>query len=91
MRDFEQDRKICEAATKGNFVVASYEDNSLQVEIIADAGDDPDNGKWVNPSEHDAKFIYSAREGWPAALREIDRLRSMLSAVVAASSEKICN
>ena len=88
MRDFEQDRKICDAATKGNYIVSKYEDNTLTVEIITCVGDDPNNGEWLNPTEHDAKFIYSARDGWPAALREIDRLRSMLSAVVAASSEK---
>lgn len=88
MRDFEQDRKICEAASKGTYVVTNCEDNSLQVELYT--GKEPKTVKWVNPSEYDAKFIYSAREGWPAALDEIESLKRQLEMAAEEAAKGCC-
>ena len=79
-RDFEADRKLCEAATKGNYVVSRRCLDALKVEIIV--ADYQDKAEWTSPTEHDAKFIYSAREGWPAALDEIERLNKAFVAKI---------
>ena len=83
MRDFEQDRRICEAATKGPWD-AYYGccNGGPHYNIIA-------AGRELR--REDATFIAAAREGWPAALDEIQNLKlQLLSAGVSAASQPHC-
>jgi hypothetical protein len=77
-RDFKADRAICDAATPGPWVDTSTSEEVGPIRSISEEdhaysiicqdleGDD---------READRTFIAAAREGWPAALDEIDRLR----------------
>lgn len=70
VRDFEADRKICDAATGGSWDVRLWGADWTVTETgipLAKA-----------ISYEDARFIAEARTGWPAALDEIDRLRGVL-------------
>ena len=86
MRDFEQDRKICEAATPGEWRIGKYGQC-----VIADSeyGTHTDKGaaeyyggNLVCESTYpqNATFIAAAREGWPAALDRIAELERQLQA-----------
>lgn len=76
MRNFDEDKRICDAATAGPWSF-SY--------------DDADDIHYLSnkrfplcisvDSVVDARFIAEAREGWPAALAEIERLRSVISSL----------
>ena len=97
MRDFEQDRKICEAATPGEWRIGKYGQC-----VIADSeyGTHTDKGaaeyyggNLVCESTYpqNATFIAAAREGWPAALAEIESLKRQLQeAVIFAASQPHC-
>ena len=81
MRDFEQDRHICEAASKGPWdayygCCNNRVNGGPHYNIIA-------AGKELRTE--DATFIAAAREGWPAALAEIENLKLQLQ--VAANTE----
>ena len=84
MRDFEQDRRICEAATPGEWRIGKYGQC-----VIADSeyGTHTDKGaaeyyggNLVCESTYpqNATFIAAAREGWSAALDEIESLKRQL-------------
>lgn len=73
MRDFEQDRKICEAATPAPWRVDSHGEIFQTKHITRDV--------WHIPrTQEDTTFIASAREGWPAALDEVKRLSENINA-----------
>ena len=80
-RDFEQDRRICEATTKGPW-------GSHQANVLA-GGHTLFYTYMAN--QKDAEFVAAAREGWPAALDEIQNLKlQLLSAGVFAASQPHC-
>lgn len=76
VRDFEADRKICDAATAGPW---STFDSMWVIDSSTDSAD-------VLVAEckrnYDARFIAEARTGWPAALDEIERLKKLLHAIM---------
>ena len=63
MRDFEADRKLCDAATPGPWESAVFVGSEVGAIKAGSAF-----------TRDDIKFIAQAREGWPAALDEISRL-----------------
>ena len=86
-RNFTEDRRTCEAATPGPWIVlpetcgpdgqAVYEADSGG--IVCEVGDPYPRGN-NRPSEN-MRFIAEARTGWPAALDEIERLRDVLQRI----------
>lgn len=101
MRDFEQDRKICEAATKGPWEVRYGEEYrgeddppvwNGEVHVYVEGTD-----SWVGTlgyngyGEENVKFVAAARKGWPAALAEIESLKRQLQeAAIFAASQPHC-
>ena len=101
MRDFEQDRKICEAAYFGPWEVRYGEEYqgdeqppvwNGEIHVYA-----KDTALWIGMlgSEgsgiENAEFVAAAREGWPAALDEIESLkRQMQEAAIFAASQPHC-
>ena len=73
-RDFSKDRRTCEAATPGPYQITPCKCdqpacNQVFISIThSDGRLDPE----------DAAFYSEAREGWPDALDEIDRLRKLI-------------
>ena len=94
MRDFEQDRRICEAATKGPWKAIERGNSvtSFAVVTVAYLGEPQKNiCSLISPKTSNAEFISEAREGWPAALDEIQNLKlQLLSAGVFAASQPHC-
>jgi hypothetical protein len=86
VRDFEADRKICEAASAGPWVWVpgkrEYRDNgSIQSESEGDVCDFGNYTQYYpiagnEPYETDITFITEARTGWPAALDRIAELEA---------------
>ncbi len=77
MRDFEQDRKICEALGDRKWTFEKEQDGFAsgiwsQYGCVAEFVDEPDK---VN-----IDFIVGARDGWPAALDEVKRLSENIHA-----------
>ena len=96
MRDFEQDRKICEAATPGEWRIGKYGQC-----VIADSeyGTHTDKGaaeyyggNLVCESTYpqNATFIAAAREGWSAALDEIESLKRQLEMAAKEAAKGCC-
>lgn len=71
-RDFARDQRLCEAATQGPWTVRSSYYGVMRFDIRSSMFD------IRLRNEANARFIAEAREGWPAALDEIDRLRRAL-------------
>ena len=99
MRDFEQDRKICEAATDGpwrkgtGYSVVSDDEKGTHAFRDGEGGRKFYGGNLVCESilEDNAEFVIAAREGWTAALDEIQNLKlQLLSAGVFAASQPHC-
>ena len=94
MRDFEQDRKICEVASKGPWraVERGNSVTSFAVVTVAYEGMPQKNiCSAISPKTEDATFIAAAREGWPAALAEIESLKRQLQeAAIFAASQPHC-
>ncbi len=74
MRDFEQDRRICEAATKGPWH-AYY---GFKNKHVLGGPDYIPVASGKDLKDEDATFIAAAREGWPAALDRIVELENRL-------------
>lgn len=71
MRDFEADRKLCDAATKGPWRVGNCE-NVIQTNHIT-------RDVWQIPkTQKDLEFIAASRDGWPKALDRIVELENEL-------------
>jgi len=75
VRDFVADRAIIEAATAGNWFV--MHDTDICVENPPGSCE-IDSVAW-SMGRHDSKFIAAARDGWPAALDEIEHLERIIS------------
>ena len=77
MRDFEADRKLCDAATKGEWKAkgnhCGYEVVSKNLSI---SGVDRETGRVQLLNQQDAEFIAAARDGWPDALDYIAELET---------------
>ena len=76
MRDFESDRKLCDAATKGPWkaVGIGYRLKGFpQVELNT-----PEQHYFNVNFERDAEFIAAARDGWPDAIDRIAELENEL-------------
>jgi hypothetical protein len=73
-RDFAKDRAICEAATPGPWNNEPKSDIGLLTDYV---------GRVIGFMEtsEDREFSVAAREGWPAALDEIERLRAVLERI----------
>jgi hypothetical protein len=69
-RDFAADLAICNAATAGPWVADKV---GIVYDIFAEDGDMIAD---ILYEKNDARFIAEAREGWPAALAEIKRLKT---------------
>lgn len=88
-RDWERDKAICAAATPGPWHVRKHPGyHDLLCDVYCDRS--PDTlattaffGWRDTEMEANAAFIAEAREGWPAALEEIDRLRVQVAALEA--------
>lgn len=74
MRDFEADRKLCEAASHKN-VKTGFVDGEFVISGL--------------PTITDDEFIAQAREGWPAALREIKKLIARIRISAATNKELV--
>ncbi|TCM89665.1 hypothetical protein EV294_112130 [Paenibacillus sp. BK033] len=71
MRNFDEDKRICDAATEGPWravITAVRATSSIGHYRVAS-----------DTTIQDANFIAEAREGWPAALAEIERLKTELA------------
>lgn len=82
-RDFEQDLRTCEAATPGPWVTTYYDERVSKTPHWCVDCNPPDvltvailDGGYGGNEQLDADFIAAAREGWPAAIREVLRLKA---------------
>ena len=80
MRDWEADRKLCAAATPGPWRACVW-DPMERPHVHKDAFDQTrcECHSDLPITLADAAFIAAAREGWPAALEEVKRLRLVLA------------
>ncbi|MCD9024379.1 hypothetical protein [Cohnella silvisoli] len=75
-RNFAEDRRVCDAASHGPWLVAEGISTQIRQPNVSNRRRIvlPPDANGIN----DARFIAEAREGWPAALAEIERLRGVL-------------
>ena len=85
-RDFEADRELCDAASPGPWAademkVTDGDPRHYCMVVLGQNHRTPAHCYGTGPHRRaDCRFIAAAREGWPAALREIDLLRAMYAA-----------
>ena len=86
-RDFEADRKICDAATGGEWRVygGKFGETNVYAPPYEKANEVVSDISWDRPA--DATFIAEARTGWPAALDEIERNRRHISQLETVSTQ----
>jgi hypothetical protein len=87
-RDFAADLALCEAARPGPWLFEGREGS--HVGVSCPSGDvygylhDPDTQDFVDAQVvADWRFIAAAREGWPAAIREVLQLRAVVDGYAA--------
>lgn len=95
MRDFEADRKLCEAATPGPWEIGRYGQCVVSESAVGTHCGDGEReyygGNLVCEGAHaeNSQFIAQAREGWPAALREIKKLIARIRISAATNKELV--
>jgi hypothetical protein len=70
LRNFDEDKRICDAATGGPWIVRSSYYGGMNYDVQSKVF------SLRLYREENARFIAEAREGWPAALAEIERLQT---------------
>lgn len=96
-RDFAADKAVCEAATPAPWEAREmmhYGESGTGYGCVVGPPRPADSGRYTayDTDRHcsvvpdifweDARFIAAAREGWPAALDEIERLRAALQGII---------